>query len=147
MEMLSLVLSEAQNEYNQKPFAKLAMPEKLSQTDLALAREAVLNVYMAKNIQEYIIQLIAATRNPKNYGKDIANYVQFGASPRGGICLARAAKALAFLEGSDFVGPDHVQAMAHDVLRHRVILSYKAEAEGISQDKFIDELIRRVPVP
>lgn len=143
MEMLSLVLNEAHERVIERP----ALEEKLSQHDLAAARQAALDVYMAQNIQEYIVQLINATRNPKSYGKDIGHYVQFGASPRGAIGLARAAKALAFLQASEFVGPDHVQAMAHDVLRHRVILSYKAEAEGITPDIFIDELIKRVPVP
>lgn len=143
IDILNLVLDEAKFKSSNQP----TLSKKLTQEDLMAARESALEIYMAKNIQEYIVQLIIATRNPGAYGKDLSDLVQFGASPRAGIALARTAKVLAFLQGMDFVGPDHVQAMAHDVLRHRIILSYKAEAEGITPDLFIDELIKRVPVP
>ncbi|HRD54803.1 MAG TPA: AAA family ATPase [Parachlamydiaceae bacterium] len=143
MEILNLVLDEAKA----KPLEQPVLKNKLVQHDLFLAREACLDVYMAKNIQEYIVQLVVATRNPENYGRDLSGLVQFGASPRAAIGLARAAKVVAFLEGSDFVGPDHVQKMAHDVLRHRTLLSFKAESEGIFADHLIQELIARVPVP
>jgi MoxR-like ATPase len=143
IEILNLVLNEARSKSAEQP----VLAQKLFQEDLFMAREAVLNVFMAKNIQEYIVQLILATRNPRKYGVDMADWIQFGASPRASISLARSAQALAFLQGKDFVGPDQVQAMAHQVLRHRVILSFRAEAEGITPDLFIDELIARVPVP
>lgn len=143
IEILNLVLDEAKS----KPLVQPVLKEKLLEQDLFLAREAALSVYMAKNIQEYIVQLVVATRNPEQYGRDLSGFVHFGASPRAAIGLARAAKALAFLEGSDFVGPDHVQKMAHDVLRHRTLLSFKAESEGITSDHLIQELITRVPVP
>lgn len=143
IEILNLVLNEA----SAKPQTQPKLSRKLTQEDLFRAREAALNVYMAKNIQEYIVQLVLATRNPGKYGADIADWIQYGASPRAGISLARCAKALAFLQGMDFVGPDHVQALAHDVLRHRLILSFQAEAEGVTPDLCIDELIARVPVP
>ena len=143
IEILNLVLNEARHKSNEQP----VLEQKLFQEDLFMAREAVLDVFMAKNIQEYIVQLILATRNPRKYGADMTDWIQFGASPRASISLARSAQALAFLEGKDFVGPDHVQAMAHQVLRHRVILSFRAEAEGITADHFIDQLIARVPVP
>lgn len=143
IEILNLALNEA----HFKPVDSPVLAQKLNQSDILQAREAVLNVYMASNIQEYIVQLILATRNPSRYGADIADWIQFGASPRASIGLARSAKALAFLQGNEFVGPDHVQALVHDVLRHRLVLSYKAEAEGVTPDLLIDELIARVPVP
>jgi len=142
IEILNLVLNEA-NSKSEHP----TLERKMSEEDILSARESVLDIYMAKNIQEYIVQLVIATRNPQLYGSDLTDLIQFGASPRAGISLARCAKALAFLQGDEFVGPGHVQSMAHDVLRHRLILSYKAEAEGITPDLFIDELIKRVPVP
>lgn len=143
IEILNLVLNEARSKQVEQP----VLAKKLTQEDLFSAREAALNVFMSKNIQEYIVQLVLATRNPAKYGADMAAWVQFGASPRAGIALARCAKALAFLQGDDFVGPNHVQALAHDVLRHRIILSFRAEAEGVTPDSFIDELIARVAVP
>lgn len=143
IEILNLVLNEARSKQVEQPI----LAKKLTQEDLFSAREAALDVFMSKNIQEYIVQLVLATRNPAKYGADMAAWVQFGASPRAGIALARCAKALAFLQGDDFVGPNHVQALAHDVLRHRIILSFRAEAEGVTPDSFIDELIARVAVP
>ena len=143
IEILNLVLNEARK----KPIEELPSVKKLTQEQLFAAREAALDVHLSKNMQEYIVQLVLATRNPGRYGADIKGWVQYGASPRAGISLARAAKVLAFLEGKDFVGPDHVQALAHDVLRHRIILSFQAEANGVTPDMFINELIARVPVP
>lgn len=142
VEILNLVLNEARGAVHDA-----TPPRKLSQNELFKAREAVLDIYMANNIQEYIVQLVLATRNPGKYGSDIAHWIEYGASPRAGIALARCAKALAFLEGSDFVGPEHVQSLAQDVLRHRILLTYRAEADGITPEIFIDELIARVPVP
>lgn len=143
-EILSLVLEEARTKTTSQQ-KRLKAP--MTQEQLFAAREAALDIYMGKNIQDYIVQLVLATRNPSRYGADIGNWVQFGASPRAGISLARAAKALAFLEGQDFVAPHHVQSLAHDVLRHRIILSFQAEANGVTPDLLIDELVARVPVP
>jgi MoxR-like ATPase len=143
IEILNLVLQEARS----KPTEKPTLNRQLTQADVFMAREAVLDVYVGENIQKYIIELVLATRNPGKYGADISNWIQYGASTRAAISLARSAKALAFLRGLDFVGPDVVQELAHDVLRHRIILSYRAEAEGITPDICIDELISRVPVP
>lgn len=143
IDILNLVLNEARANTREQQFHI----RKLTLEDIFDAREAVLDVFMAKNIQEYIVQLVLATRDLGRYGKDLENWIQYGASPRASIALARTAKALAFLEGSDFVGPEHVQALAYDVLRHRIILSYRAEAEGITPDRCIHELLARVPVP
>lgn len=143
MEILNLVLQEARSPTQESA----SLDHKLTQAEIFAAREAVLDIYMAKNIQQYIVQIVMATREPTKYGPDIANWIQFGASPRASISLARCAKALAFLEGQDFVGPNHVQALVRDVLRHRIILSFRAEAEGITPDMCIDKLISRIPVP
>lgn len=143
LEILNLVLNESKS----KPIDQPILEKKISQHEIFMAREAVLDLYMAKNIQEYIVQLVVATRNPIPYGKDFSGFVQYGASPRAAISLAKCAKAIAFIEGSDFVGPHHVQKMALDVLKHRIRLNYRAESEGVTESQFIQELINRVPVP
>jgi len=122
-------------------------PPKITQEMIFSARDSVLNLHMSDTIEEYIVQLIAATRNPLSYGDDIANWVMYGASPRGTISLDRCARANAWLSGRDYVAPEDVQVVAADVLRHRILLSFEAEAEGITADSFIEELINRVPVP
>ena len=93
------------------------------------------------------MQLVLATRNPAAYGDDLANWMLYGASPRATIALDRCARAHAWIDQRDFVSPDDIQAIAFDVLRHRVILSYEAEADGVTPDSFIQELIARVAVP
>ncbi|MEC8907413.1 MAG: MoxR family ATPase, partial [Pseudomonadota bacterium] len=97
-------------------------------------------------VEEYLVQLIIATREPGKYGDDLARWVEFGASPRGTIALDRCARAYAWLEGRDYVSPDDVRAVAHDVLRHRILLSFEAEASGLTTDTVINELLSRVPV-
>jgi MoxR-like ATPase len=119
----------------------------ISQKSIFSARNEVLNLHMADNLQEYLLQMVLATRNPAAYGDDLANWSLYGASPRATIALDRCARAHAWLAGRDYVGPDDIQAIAYDVLRHRIILSYEAEAEGITPDKFIKELISRIAVP
>ena len=94
-----------------------------------------------------MLQLILATRKPEVYGDDLASWLQYGASPRASIALDRCARAKAWLAQRDYVAPEDIQEMAFDVLRHRLILSYEAEAEGMTTDDVIKELIARVPVP
>ena len=101
---------------------------------------------MAEALEDYLLQLILATRNPAAYGDDLAGWLQYGASPRASIALDRCARAKAWLAQRDFVGPEDIQDMVFDVLRHRLILSYEAEAEGITADYIIKELIARVAV-
>jgi MoxR-like ATPase len=126
----------------------VATPERcLSQEQIFAARAAVLNLHLAAPLEEYIVQLTLATRTPKAYGDDLARWVAYGASPRGTIALDRCARAHAWLNGRDFVAPEDVHAVAHDVLRHRVLLSYEAEAEGVTPDKLIGNLLERVPLP
>jgi MoxR-like ATPase len=121
--------------------------ELLSQETLFQARGEILELYMADNIEEYLLQLVLATRNPKAYGEDLAKWIQYGASPRATIGLDRCARAHAWLHGQDYVGPENIQAMAYDILRHRIILNYEAEADGITPDIFINALLTRIAVP
>ena len=124
--------------------AELLQP--ISQEQLFAARDEVLDIHMNDNVEQYLVQLVMATRNPANYGEDMAQWIQYGASPRASIALDRCARAHAWLNERDYVGPEDVQAIAHDVLRHRIVVSYEAEAEGLSADKIITELLSRVPV-
>ena len=123
-----------------------AQPEPVTQETLFSARQQALSLYMAEAVEEYVVQLIMATRNPGQYSQELATWIDFGASPRGTLALDRCARAHAWLAGRDFVSPDDVQAVAYDVLRHRLILSFEAEANGVSADDVIAELIRQVPV-
>ena len=119
----------------------------ITQQILFEARNAVLDLYLAEPLENYLLQLILATRKPKVYGEDLAGWLQYGASPRASIALDRCARAKAWLAKRDYVAPEDIQEMAFDVLRHRLILSYEAEAEGMTTDDVIKELIARVPVP
>ncbi len=121
--------------------------EVISQHNLFEARREALDVYMSEQLEEYLLQLVLATRNPGRYDEKLEQWLEYGASPRASMALDRCARAHAWLAGRDFVGPEDIQAMAHDVLRHRIILSFEAEAEGISKDQFINELIARIAVP
>jgi MoxR-like ATPase len=119
----------------------------LSQDDLFEARREVLDLYMTEPLEQYMVQLVLATRNPGPYSEELQRWVQYGASPRATIALDRCSRAHAWLAGRDYVTPDDIQAIAYDVLRHRVLLNYEAEAEGITSDDFIRELIRVIAVP
>ena len=119
----------------------------ISQQAILTARDEVLDIYMADNLEDYLLQIILATRNPQAYGQDLADWLQYGASPRASIALDRCARAKAWLEQRNFVTPEDIQAMAFDVLRHRIILSYEAEAEGLSSDDVIKALIAQIAVP
>ena len=109
------------------------------------ARQQVLAVHMDEAVEEYLVQIILATRNTQAYGGDLANWLDYGASPRATIALDRCSRAVAWLDGRDFVTPDDIRAVAHDVLRHRLILSFEAEAAGISANQVIDNLLAAVP--
>ncbi|WP_395373215.1 AAA family ATPase [Marinicella sp. W31] len=119
----------------------------LSEEKIFEAQKALLNLYMAENLEQYLIELILATRNPGKYSESLANHINFGGSPRATIALDRCARAHAFLQGRDHVLPEDIHAVAHDVLRHRIILSFEAEAEGITVDHVIDQLLQSVPLP
>lgn len=119
----------------------------LSQAQIFQARADVLSIHLAPTLENYIVQLVLATRQPLPYGAELARWIAFGASPRGTIALDRCARAHAWLAGRDYVSPEDVHAVATDVLRHRVLMTYEAEAEGISSDHAIKLLLERVPLP
>jgi MoxR-like ATPase len=135
------ILSLARNEALQTPQQDI---EQISEATLLAARKEVLSVHMAEPVEEYIVQLILATRNPSQYGDQLKNWLDYGASPRATISLDRCARANAWLNDRDYVSPDDVRAVAHDILRHRLILSFEAEANGITPDQVIDTLISSV---
>ncbi|MFT6989443.1 MAG: MoxR-like ATPase [Paraglaciecola sp.] len=122
-------------------------PPNLSQTDILNARQDVLKIHLDEALELYIVQLIIATRQPERYDADLANWIEFGASPRATIALDKCARAHAWLMGRDFVGPDNIQAVFHNVLRHRLLLSYEAEAEGVNSNQVLDKIMQLVPVP
>jgi MoxR-like ATPase len=124
-----------------------AQPAPLSQQDIFSARKQLLQIHLAQPLEEYLVQLIMATRQPEIYDSQLANWIEFGASPRATIALDKCARAHAWLMGRDFVGPDNIQAMLHNVLRHRLILSYEAEAEGVNNNQVLDRILQLVPVP
>lgn len=119
----------------------------LSQQSLFEARKQVLNVHTSAALEKYLVQLVVATRNPGMYSEELSRWLRFGASPRATIALDRCSKAHAWLAGRDYVTPEDIHIIAHDVLRHRILLSYEAEAEGITSDDFIDSLLRLVAIP
>ena len=137
------ILKLARNEAIQ---AEVPRPAELPQEAIFGARQAMLEMHMAEPVEQYIVELVIASRSPGSYSAELENWIEFGGSPRASIALDRCARAHAWLRGSDFVSPDDVQAIAHDVLRHRLILSFEAEANGIDTDTAIDELLKQVPV-
>lgn len=142
-DILHLARAEARDNLQQKTEHFQA----ISKQSVLNARNEILDIYMTDSLEDYLLEIILATRNPVKYGEDLAGWLQYGASPRASIALDRCARAKAWLQQRDFVGPEDIQDLAFDVLRHRLILSYEAEAEGITSDHFIKELISRVAVP
>ena len=120
-------------------------PAKLTEADLLAAREAALNIHMSESVEDYLVQLVLATRAPGRYDKALERLIEYGASPRATIALDRCARARAWLSGRDFVSPDDVISLAPDVLRHRIIPSFEAEAEGHSVNSLIARLLELVP--
>ncbi len=139
-EMMALNASDA-NENKKQDSKTLIDNESIFE-----ARQAALGLFMSEAVEEYIVQLVIATRSPEQYDASLSNLLDYGASPRATLALDRCARANAWLRGSEFVTPDDVQAVAHDVLRHRIIVSFEAEANGISADQVISTLISKVPV-
>jgi MoxR-like ATPase len=119
----------------------------LTQETVFAARSAVLALTLADSLAEYIAALVEATRDPAKYSSQLAEWLRWGASPRAAIAMERGARALAWLDGRDFVSPEDVQAIAPDALRHRLLLDYTAQARGITSQACVDELLRQVPAP
>ncbi len=137
--ILKLNRGEALNE------AKKAV-DVISQSEIFSAREAVMKIHMAPSIENYIVDLIMATRTPEKYDDKLKTWLAYGASPRATIALDSCARARAWLNGRDFVSPEDVQAVFHNVLRHRILLTYQAEAEGITTNQLLDHLLSLVAV-
>lgn len=138
--ILSLTRKEAHKDFHEQESIDL------TQEDLFSARDQVLDIHMSDELQTYIIQLIINSREPAKLDMDLARWLDYGASPRATISLDRCARASAWLAGRDYVTPEDIQNMAFDVMRHRLILTYEAEAEGIDSDQVIEKLIAVTPV-
>ena len=124
-----------------------APPKRLTQAELFAMRRDVASLYLDPKLNAYIVDLVQATRNPRVYDPDLGRWCRFGASPRASIALARCSRARAWLDGDSFVAPHHIQAVAPEILRHRLLLTFEAEAEGITTDDFINRLLNLVAIP
>ena len=122
-------------------------PVRISAEAIFAARRAVLDLHMSKEVERYLVEVVLATRDASGYDADLSRRIAFGASPRGTIALERCARAHAWLAGRDYVAPQDIHAVALDVLRHRVLLSFEAEADGASSDDVVSALLDRIPVP
>ena len=138
--ILRLVRNEIKDEVQTNNIA-------VSVDDILLARKEALNVHMSDPIEEYLVQLIVATRHPEKYSSSLKGVISFGASPRATLALDRCSKINAWINGRDFVTPEDVHAVVYDILRHRLILSFEAQAEGITSDYVISSLLKLVPLP
>jgi MoxR-like ATPase len=142
-EILDLARGQARDELSAQPSA----PVLVTQEQVFLAQEGVLDMYMAPSLEEYIVQLVLATRDPGSWDDGLSRLVSYGASPRATIGLDRCARARAWLDQRDYVSPDDIHAVIHDIMRHRVLLSYEAEADGVTVDELVSRLLDLVPVP
>ncbi|SFV90794.1 MoxR-like ATPase in aerotolerance operon [hydrothermal vent metagenome] len=116
--------------------------------DIERIRKEAMDVHMDEEVERYIIELVAATRDPKAYGlEELEPFIEFGASPRASIDMYKASRAIAYLKGQDYVSPIEIAYIAKEVLRHRIILSYEALAEEITQDQIIEKILAAVPIP
>ncbi len=138
-QILSLIENEAKE-------VEVQVPSQLSQSDLFTARKEILDLHMAEAVKTYIVEIVMATRQPQKYTENLARWIDYGVSPRATAAISRTARSLAWLKGQDFVSPEEVQTVTHDVLRHRLLLSFEAEAEGLTTDKVVDEILTLVPV-
>ncbi|WOI17384.1 MoxR family ATPase [Marinobacter salarius] len=137
------ILHLARNDYRR---GQVAAEVRLTADQVFEARHAVSDIYMSEPVEQYLLALVLATRDPASLDPELARWTAFGASPRGTIALDRCARAMAWLEGRDYVSPDDVRNIAFNVLRHRILLTFEAEAEGLTADAIIQRLIDRVPV-
>lgn len=125
---------------------KSADESKLSPKIIFEAREEIDKIHISEDMEKYIVDIISATRYPEKYSEKIDGWIDFGASPRGSIAIDRSCRTHAWMNGKDFVSPDNIRAVVHDCLRHRLILSYEANADGITADQVIDEILQQVAV-
>jgi MoxR-like ATPase len=125
----------------------LGVESVVSAEDILAARRVVSSIYVDDKVKDYIVDIVLATRDPKPYGIDLNGYVQYGASPRATISLTLAARAHAFLQGRGYVTPQDVKDLAYDVLRHRIAVSYEAEAENVGSENIVAGILEGLPVP
>ncbi|MGI2261505.1 AAA family ATPase [Shewanella sp. GXUN23E] len=121
--------------------------EPISQQEIFSARTAALEIYLAETLEQYIVDIIMATRQPANYSPELASWLEYGVSPRATQSLERCARARAWLHERDYVTPEDIQAVTPNVLRHRLLLSYHAQAQGVSRDQVINHILSLVAVP
>jgi MoxR-like ATPase len=119
----------------------------LKPKDIMDMRETVDNIYVDEKIKQYVTDIVFASRKPEEYRLELGRLIEYGCSPRASISLIIAAKANAFISGQGYVSPDDIKAVAHEVMRHRLILSYEAEAEEVTPDDIIKQIINKVKVP
>lgn len=120
---------------------------KLTQESIFQARKEIFDIHLSAALEQYMIQIVISTRQPESFGEEFSRWIRFGASPRATIALDRCARAHAWLQGRDYIIPEDIHAIAFDVLRHRILLSYEAEAEGVTTDHVITELLKRIALP
>ena len=142
VEILRLVRGESKQSHGDAKESPAPIPQQA----VFDARSEIDQTHMADAIDQYIVDLVFATRYPEKYSEELRKWIQVGASPRGGIALDKSSRVHAWMDGRDHVTPDDVRAVVHDCLRHRIILSFEANAEGISGDKVIDEVVKQVAV-
>jgi len=141
--ILSLNRDEARESKNES-----FIPESLlSETAILEAREAILNLHLSDDLEQYIVDIVTSTRDPGKVDSQLDGQVLYGASPRACMGIDRAARAYAWLKGKDYVGPEDIQEVTYDVLRHRLVLSFEAEAEGVTPNKIIEGILNGVGVP
>jgi len=124
-----------------------AAAERMAEEQVLVARREVMQLHLTDAVEAFIVELVEATRRPRSYGDDLVHWIRWGASPRAAIAIERAARATAWLEGRDFVTPEDVQQVTPDALRHRVLLDYEAEADGITPQRCVEAILERVPSP
>jgi len=140
-EELEIMRKGAQNGFGE-------VQQVIEKAEIAQLQKAIYDIHIDKELEQYIVQLISATRAPKKFGLEkIADDIMYGVSPRASIDLYKAAKAKAFLRGNDFVTPADIGYMIHNVLRHRIVLSYEARAKGVSTDEVISAIVETLPIP
>ena len=137
-----LIIVDRQKSVKQVELKPVVHPDKILEMQKVTDR-----IYVDENIKKYVLDIVFATRNPREFGLDIGGFIEYGASPRASIYLVATAKAYAFLNGRGFVLPEDVKAMAMDVLRHRILLTYEAEAEEITSEKIVNRILSTITVP
>ncbi len=141
------ILQLARQEYQRTQQKEQDAPSLLKLAEVFAARREVMTVHLSSALENYMVELVIATRTPERYGASLKEWLRYGASPRGTIALDRCARSFAWLKGRDYVTPEDVHSVAYDVLRHRIGLSFEAEAEGVTCDQVIEQLLQSVAIP